>query len=216
MINYMIKHPDKLLELTLEHLQITLITVVIAFVIAYLVAMLMYRFNFLTVPVNGICNAIFAIPTLAMFSMLIPFTGLGADTAIITLIMYNQFILTKSIYSAFIGIPPSVIESANGMGMEAKQVYWDVKLPLALPGIVSGLNMSVVSTITMATLASTIGAGGLGVLLFDGMAMKKWSQVLWGILLSAVMALIASALLHRLENYVLAKARGECKGKTKL
>ena len=216
MINYMIKHPDKLLELTWEHLQITLITVVIAFLIAYLVAMLMYRFDILTVPVNGICNAIFAIPTLAMFSMLIPLTGLGADTAIITLILYNQFILTKSIHSAFVGIPPSVIEAANGMGMESKQVYWGVKLPLAMPGIVSGLKMSVVSTITMATLASTIGAGGLGVLLFDGMAMKKWSQVLWGVLLSAVMALIASALLHRLENYVLARARGECQGKTKL
>ena len=213
MIGYMTRHPDTLLELTLEHLELSLASVAIAFVIAYGVAMLMYRFRFLSVPVNGICNAIFAIPSLAMFAILIPITGLGETTAVITLVLYNQFILTKSISNAFLSIPANVVEAATGLGLSKRSIYWGVKVPMALPGIVSGLKMSIVSTITMATLAATVGAGGLGVLLFNGMTMKQWSQVLWGVLLSSVLALIASSLTHRLEAFTLARSRGEGKRK---
>lgn len=202
-----------MLYMTWQHVQITLLAVLFAFVIAYAVAMLMYKYRFLTMPVNGICNAIFAIPTLAMFSILIPVTGLGADTAIVTLVLYNQFILTKSIYTAFTGIAPSVIESAEGMGMKEAQIYREVKLPLALPGIMSGIKMSVVSTITMATLSATIGAGGLGVLLFQGIATRNWNQLLWGVILSTLLALLASTLLQKVEDYTLKKSRGEGSGK---
>jgi len=211
LIAYAIRYHDKLLQLLAEHLEILLIAVTVAFLIAFPLAMLMYQYKFLSNPINGICNAIFAIPTLAIFSILIPITGLGKTTAIITLVVYNQFILIKSISNAFESIEPEVIEAANGIGLNQKQVFFDVKLPLAMPAIVSGLRMSIVSTIAMATLAATIGAGGLGELIFFGLEMKKWSQIMWGMLLSSSLAFIANVVMQRLEIRVLNKSRGDVK-----
>lgn len=214
MVKYFLNHTDKIITYILEHLQIVFISVSVAFVIAYIISMIMNKNKTVELCVGGFFNLIYAIPTLALFGILIPITGLGKATAIITLILYNQFTLTKNISNAFCSISENVIEAAKGIGLSDAQIYWSVKLPLALPEIISGLKLSFISTITMATLGATIAAGGLGELLFRGLSMKNWDQMGLGIILSSGLALIFSIILQMIENHFLAIAQGNSKRKS--
>lgn len=208
MIEYLQRHPDKLIDASIEHILISVTAVAIAFLLAYLAAAIMQKNNWIEKLISGLCDAVFAIPSLAMFAILLPYTGLGKSTAVIALILYNQFTLTKSIYSAFQNIPGELIEAARGMGMSRLQVYLQVKLPMALPGIFGGLKLAMISTITMASLAATIGGGGIGILLFNGLSMKNFYMVYWGILLTALLAMLSNFIFGFLENATREKARG--------
>jgi osmoprotectant transport system permease protein len=208
MIAYLIKHHDKLLRLLVEHMTMSLVAVIFAFAIAFAAAMLMYRRKAFAPPVNIICNTLYAIPTLALFSILIPLTGLGKTTAVITMVIYNQFILTKSICSAFETIDPSVLEVSDAIGLGRWQTYYSVKIPLALPLILNGLKLALSSTIAGATLASLIGAGGLGELIFNGLSMKNQNQVIWGVILSSLCAFLANFVMQRLEDKALDRIQG--------
>ena len=146
-----------------------------------------------------------------MFAILIPYTGMGKGTAITTIVLYNQFSIIKNLNQGFDGIDKGVIESAKAMGMGSWIAFWSVKLPLAMPTIVSGMKMCLIATLTMSTLAANIGAGGLGVLLFRGLGMKKWNQIAWGILLILILGIIINKVLETLEIYALHKSRGYVK-----
>lgn len=213
MIKYMEKHYDKLIDCTVEHLIISLLSVLIAFIIAYAFSVIMRKSKVFDTFMNGLCDAIFAIPSLAMFAILIPYSGLGKNTAIIALVLYNQFILTKSIVNAFKSVPFEIVEASKGMGMSRIQRYISIQVPLALPGILSGLKLSVISTITMASLAATIGGGGIGTLLFNGLSMKNYNMVYWGIILTTLLAFLSGEVLGTLEKIARKAANGEIKRK---
>lgn len=208
MITYAERHGDLLLQYLSEHLFILAVSFILSYGIACIITAIVRVFPITKGPVNGICNAIFAIPTLAMFALLIPYTGMGEVTAITTIVLYNQFSIVKNINQGFDGIDKSVVESAKAMGMSSWLQLWNVKIPLAMPTIVSGMKMCLIATLTMSTLAANIGAGGLGVLLFRGLSMKKWNQVAWGIVLTLVIGVIINKIMESLEEYTLHKSRG--------
>lgn len=209
MLEYCIKYQDQIMDALMEHIHITLTAVVISVLIAFPIGFLISRWRRLSGLINGICNVIFSIPTLALLVILIPFTGLGSTTAIVTLILYNQYLLIKNIEEGFNEVNPRVKESAMGMGMSRWQVFYKIEIPLALPMILSGLKLATSGTIAMATLGATVGAGGLGRLILMGMTMQHWEKVIVGTVLSALLALLATVVFQLLENFSLRRARGE-------
>lgn len=200
MIQFLMKYPDKIVEPFLQHIQITLITLALSFVIAAGISFLIMRSRALSQVVIGIFSAVYAIPSLALFALLVPLLGLGETAAIVVLTAYNQFILVRNIIAGFHSISPSILEAANGMGMSQSQSFFRIRLPLASPVILAGIKVSVTTTIGIATIASTINAGGLGDLLFDGLRTQNMVKILWGTLLASLLAVAANLLLGVLEK----------------
>ena len=200
MIEYFIKYPQKIIKPLFQHLQITLITFAISFVVAVFISVLIMRSKLLSQLIVGFFSAVYSIPSFALFAILTPFLGLGNKTAIFVLVSYNQFILVRNILAGFNSINPTVIEAANGMGMSGSQIFFRIRLPLASPIIIAGIKIAVVSTIGIATIAATINAGGLGVLLFDGLRTQNISKIMWGVLLSSLLAITANLALAFLEK----------------
>jgi osmoprotectant transport system permease protein len=150
-------------------------------------------------------GAVYAIPSLALFAILIPFLGIGMKTAITVLVFYNQFPLIRNFLAGFNAIDPALIEAALGMGMTETRMLLRIKLPLAFPVIMAGIRLSIISTIGIATIAAVINAGGLGVILFDGLRTLNAVKILWGTLLSGGLAVAANALMMWLERLAAAK-----------
>jgi ABC-type proline/glycine betaine transport systems, permease component len=200
MIRYLIDYPDAVLVPFLQHLQITAVTLLLSLLLAGLISLLIMRSKVLSSLVVGVFSAVYAVPSLALFALLIPVLGLGERTAIFVLTLYNQFILVKNIVAGFRSVSPAIVEAAAGMGMSELQSFFKVRLPLAAPVILAGIKVAVVSTIGIATIAATINAGGLGTLLFDGMRTQNMVKIAWGTLLSSLLALGANELLNLLER----------------
>lgn len=201
-IKFLMRHPDKIFVPLLQHLQITLSALLISFIIAILVSLVVMRLRMLSQLVVGIFSAIYSIPSMALFALLIPFFGLGEKTAITVLVVYNQFILVRNILAGFRSVDPAVVEAANGMGMSNLQLFFKIRLPLASPVILAGVKIAVVSTIGIATIAATINAGGIGDLLFDGLRTQNTVKILWGTLLASLLAVTANLLISLLERKV--------------
>lgn len=216
MIDFMIRYPHKIVEPLLSHLRLTGITLLLSFFIAVLIAVLIMRSRWLSQITVGLLGAVYAIPSLALFAILIPFFGLGEKTAIIVLVTYNQFILVRNILAGFRSIDPAVTESAVGMGMSETQIFFKIKLPLASPVMLAGVKIAVISTIGITTIAATINAGGLGQLLFDGLRTRNTIKILWGSLLSALLAIIANWILTYFENNAKRAISGERRIKDEL
>ena len=201
-LKYTTKHYDKLLNALAEHLQIVGITLVISVSLAMLVSVFLMNRKKLAETVVGAWNVVYTIPSLALFALLIPVTGLGKITAVLVLVLYNQFILVRAFTDGLMRVDESVIESATGMGMTQAQIFVLVRFPLALDSIVAGIRIAIVSTIGIATVAATIGAGGLGSLLFDGMRTQNPVKMIWGTILCAGLVLMANLILKVVENRV--------------
>ena len=201
-LKYTTKHYDKLLNALAEHLQIVGITLVISVSLAMLVSVFLMNRKKLAETVVGAWNVVYTIPSLALFALFIPVTGLGKITAVLVLVLYNQFILVRAFTDGLMRVDESVIESATGMGMTQAQIFVLVRFPLALDSIVAGIRIAIVSTIGIATVAATIGAGGLGSLLFDGMRTQNPVKMIWGTILCAGLVLMANLILKVIENRV--------------
>lgn len=200
MIDFLLKYPQKIYIPMLEHLQITVITLGISLIIATFISMVIMHSRLLSQLVVGLFGVVYSIPSMALFAMLIPFLGLGAKTAIFVLIIYNQFILIRNILAGFNSVDSAIIEAAKGMGMSNIQLFYRIRLPLASPIIIAGVKIAVVSTIGIATIAATINAGGLGVLLLDGLRTQNTAKILWGALLASLFAIIANLILAIFEK----------------
>lgn len=147
---------------TVQHLEIVLLSVVIGFIIAFALALLAHRARWLQPPLLAATGVLYTIPSIAFFFLLLPVTGLGRDTAIIVLAAYTLQIIYRNTILGLANVPASVKDAALGMGFTKRQILWRVELPLAIPEIIAGLRVAVVSTIAIATLAVFISAGGLG------------------------------------------------------
>ncbi len=147
---------------TVQHLQIVIPAILIGFVVAFALALLAHRSRWLQPPLLAATGVLYTIPSIAFFFLLLPVTGLGRDTAIIVLAAYTLQIIYRNTILGLNNVPPSVKDAARGMGLTPRQILWKVELPLAIPEIIAGLRVAVVSTIAIATLAVLISAGGLG------------------------------------------------------
>ena len=206
MLQYFVKYHPRLLSALLEHLEIVLLTLAISIALAGVITLLIYRREDISNTVVQLFGAVYSIPSLALFAILIPITGLGERTAILVLVVYNQFLLIRNFLAGLDSVDKSVIEAAYGMGMSNAQVLTKIQIPLASPLIIAGIRLAIISTIGIATIAATINAGGLGNLLFDGMRTMNTYKILWGAIFCAVIALLADGVLKRIEVQVQKKA----------
>ena len=157
---------DTLEPALVQHIWLTLIAVGIGFALAFPLALLAHRFRRIEQPVGIASALLYTIPSLALFQVLVPFTGLTYTTIEIALVAYTLVILYPNISAGLRSPPPDVLEAARGMGLTPRQVLWRVELPLAVPAIIAGLRIAVVSTISIATIAAFLLPKGLGFPIF--------------------------------------------------
>jgi osmoprotectant transport system permease protein len=194
---------SEILDRSLQHLVLVLITIAVAAALGIPAAILLARRPAARRWAVWFANIGQTIPSLALFGFLIPIPfigGIGQRTAIIALCIYALLPVLRNSLTGIVGVDPSVRESAVAMGMTPRQVLWQVELPLAAPSIISGLRIATVTTIGAATIAAAIGAGGLGVFIFRGLAMADTTTILAGAVPAAIMALIADEVLEWIER----------------
>jgi osmoprotectant transport system permease protein len=150
-------------------------------------------------------SALYSVPSYAFFALLIPLTGLGTTTAVIVLTLYSEYVLLRTFTTGLRQIDPLIIESARAMGMTDKQVFFKIQLPLATKSIFSGIRLAMTSIIGIATIASTINAGGLGTLLFDGLRTQSIETMLWGAGLTMLLCVFVNWILQLVENFAVRK-----------
>ncbi len=146
----------------LEHVFLTFVSVTIGFAIAFGLALLAHRRRWLTGPIVGITGALYTVPSVAAFFLLLPITGRGNLTAIVALVAYTLLILFRNITTGLRNVPEEARDAARGMGLTERQALWRVELPLAVPEILAGLRIALTTTVGLATLAFFAGGGGLG------------------------------------------------------
>ena len=188
-------HRGNILHLLLQHAEITAIALVVGLAISLPLALLAYRFGAAYGPIAAFAGLLYTIPSLALFAIFTPITGLTILTAEIGLVSYTLLILIRNMVAGLRGVPDDVKEAARGMGHSPRQLLWRVELPLALPAIVAGVRVATVSTIGLVTVAGLIGKGGLGQLIVDGLRILYPTEILTGAILSFFFALIIDRLL---------------------
>lgn len=198
-MTYLLNNPERVWNLLLDHLQMTFFALLISILIAIPLGVLINRYRWLSVPVMSTLGILYTIPSLALMILLIPFFGLNATSVVVALIIYAQVILVRNVVSGLQSISPAVIEAAYGMGMSTWQCWWRVQLPLALPIILAGIRIAAVVSIGIAAIGAKFNAGGLGTLLFDGIALGR-DQMIWaGAIVLALFALLINSALLGLE-----------------
>jgi len=190
-MDYLREHPDRVWLLLKQHLELVAYSTLIAIAIGVPVGILITRVRWLAPIVLNVTGILYTVPSLALFAILIPYTGLGFRTATIALVMYSLLAIVRNTAEGIDSVLPATIDAARGMGMTGRQRLFLVELPLALPVILVGVRIATVAAIGIATIAATIGAGGLGRLIFDGMRSLDTDRIIAGALVASVLALLA-------------------------
>ena len=180
MIEYLVKYGDKLGTALIEHLVLVSITLVISLFLAAALTLLAMRSKLISKLLVYTFSVVYSVPSLALFAILIPVTGLGKVTAIVVLVLYNQYLLLRNFIAGLNDVDASIIESALGMGMTDMQILIKIRMPLSKRAIFAGIHLAIVSTIGIATIAASINAGGLGSILFDGLRTMNVNKIVWG------------------------------------
>ena len=200
-MSYLRNNPDIILPLLREHLVMAGSALLIAVVIALPLSLLLSRRPRLATIVMGVLGALYTIPSIALLILLLPIFGLNQRSVIVALVIYTQIILVRNMVAGLHGVPPIMLDAARGMGMNSWQRWWQVQLPLALPIILAGVRLALVVAIAIATIGAKFGAGGLGTLLFDGIAQNRYDKIWAGALVVALLALTVNYGLLALEDY---------------
>jgi osmoprotectant transport system permease protein len=203
MIDVFTRHADEIARLTFEHLWLTLSAMLFAAAIALPLGVLLTRNRRWAAPIIGVANVVQTVPSLALFGLLLPVPWLGenaARLAIIALTGYALLPILRNTYAGISSVDPQLVDVANAMGMTGSQRLFKVELPLAASVILAGLRTATVTCVGVATIAAAIGAGGLGELIFRGVASVDNGLVLAGAVPAALLALAADALLGLLEK----------------
>jgi osmoprotectant transport system permease protein len=181
-----------------QHVELVAISVLVGFVIAFALALLAHRRRWLKAPLLGATGVLYTVPSIAFFFLLLPITGFGRDSAIIALSAYTLQIIYRNTIVGLANVPPSVKDAARGMGLTDRQILWRVEVPLATPEIVAGLRIATVSTVALATLATFIGAGGLGKPIYEFINFKTNIIIAGG--LAILIALAFDAILFGVQR----------------
>lgn len=201
-MTYILKNPSIVWNLLLEHLAMTGVTLILAILVAVPIVLLITRLPWLRVPVLGGLGLLYTIPSLALIILLVPFLGLNARSVIAAMVIYSQVILVRSLTIGLQAIPPQVMEAARAMGMNAWQRWWRVQVPLVLPMFLAGVRLAAIVVIAIATIGAKFGAGGLGTLLFEGIAQTGRYDKIWaGSIAVAALAWSVNGVLLGLEQF---------------
>jgi osmoprotectant transport system permease protein len=196
---------NEIASLSAEHLWLVLVSVAVAVAIAAPAAVFLTRRSTLRRWTMTVVNIIQTAPSLALFGFLLPLPfigGVGKRTAIIALILYALLPVLRNTLTGILSVDRGVRDSAVALGMNNRQILWQVELPLAFPTIIAGVRIATVTTIGTATIAAAIGGGGLGVFVFRGIAMADSATILAGAIPSALMAITADEVLGWFERRV--------------
>lgn len=173
----------------LEHIYLSFVAVAVGVAIALPTGILIARYRKYAEPIIGVTAVFQTIPSLALFGFLVPILGIGSPTALIALIIYALLPILRNTYTGITGVDSSIIEAGRGMGMTRTQILRQIELPLALPFIMAGIRTATVLTVGIATLATFVGAGGLGDIIYRGLQSYNNSLVLAGALPVALLAI---------------------------
>jgi osmoprotectant transport system permease protein len=200
---------DRVLWLTAGHVLLSGTALGLALLVAVPLGVLAARHKALRSPLLGVLGVLYTIPSLALFALLIPVAGLGAKPTVIALVLYSQLVLVRNVAVGLAGVDPAVVEAARGSGMGSWRRLIEVEAPLALPVALAGMRVAAVAVIGLASLGAWIGAGGLGVLLFEGLYQDHVAKIWTGTLVIAGLAIGANGGLAAVERRVRARVAGE-------
>lgn len=191
---------------TFEHIVLTLVAVGVGIVVSILLSLVALRWRFIYGPITWTTGILYTIPSLALFVVLVPVTGLSVLTAEIGLVSYTLLILVRNIVTGIDGVPSEVLDAADGMGYTARARFLRIEIPLALPVIINGIRLATVTVIGLVTVAALIGHGGLGFYILRGLNTFSspigTTQIFVGTVLSIALAVIADLALVGLERAV--------------
>jgi osmoprotectant transport system permease protein len=194
---------DTLQPALIQHIELTLIAVGAGFAIASLLALVGFRWRLFDLPFGVFTDFLYTIPSLALFQLLVPFTGLSVATVEVALASYTLFILYRNMVAGLRSVPEEALEVARGMGFTRSQTFFRVELPLAAPAVLAGLRIATVSTISIATVAAFVIPEGLGEPIFTGLQQNLFrTEILDAGLLAVLLALTADTLLALLQRAV--------------
>jgi len=199
-IQFAQRNYNLLLRALSEHIQMVLIALILSVLLAGFLTVVAMFFKRLSMVITYLFSIVYSIPSIALFALMIPVLGLGRNTAITVLVLYNQFILLRNFITGLNEVDPAIIEAAISMGMARTQVIFKVRVPLSLKPIFVGIRLALVSTIAIAIIAAFIGAGGIGTLITIGLETGNNNRILWGVILSAMLGIITNALLVFIEK----------------
>ena len=197
---------DWFLELLASHMALALSAIAMSGTLGLLLGVLISELPRLAPPVTGVCNVLYTVPAISLLGILIPFTGIGDKTAVIALTIYGVMPMVRNTYVGLTSLDPDILEAARGMGSTRVQLLLRVKLPMAAGVILAGLRNTVVMTISVAGIASFVGAGGLGVAIYRGITIYNPAMTAAGSVLIALLAFLCDLALGALERYF--KERG--------
>ena len=188
-------HGDDILAATRQHVELTLLAVAVGMLLSFPLALVARRWRRAAGPVLGVTGILFTIPSLALFALLVPFTGLSRTTAEVGLVAYTLLILVRNILAGLDGVPDDVREAAQGMGYRPVGRLLRVELPLAVPVIMAGIRIATVTTIGLVTVTGLIGQGGLGAFIIEGINRDFRTPLVVGSVLSVALAVAADVVL---------------------
>lgn len=201
-ISLYIERADWFGQLIAEHIALSAASIILAGIMGLLLGIFISEHEKAAPPVLGIANVFYTIPSISLLGMLIPLLGIGNNTAVAALTIYGIMPMVRNTYAGIKGVSEDVITAARGMGSTDLQIMMKIKLPLALDVIIAGVRNMVVMTISVAAIASFIGAGGLGVAIYRGITIYDTAMTFGGSFLIALIALASDLLLGHLEKRI--------------
>lgn len=201
-IKYIINNIDQIFALTLEHIELTALSVGFAILLGVPLGILISYIKKLNKPVLGVANIIQAIPSMALLGFAIPFLGIGTLPSVVMVILYSLLPIIKNTYTGIQSINPQTVEAARGIGLTRLQILYKIQIPLALPVIMAGVRISAVTAVGLMTMAAFIGAGGLGFLVFSGIRTVNNYQILAGAIPACILALLVDYIVGLVEKLV--------------
>ena len=205
--DWIVRNLDTIYERSVQHVQLTVIAVVVGFAISFPLGILSYRKRRLYAPISWVTGLLYTIPGIALFAFLVPYTGLTNLTAEIGLVSYTLLILIRNIFVGLDGVPEEVKEAAQGLGFTPRQTLWRVELPLALPAIIAGLRIATVTTIGLVTITALFGKGGLGFFILLGLERFFPTAAIVGAVLSMILAIVFDGALLGAQRVLMPWAR---------
>jgi len=200
LFDFLLSRWQALLFLTMEHLLIVFIAMVISIALGVVVGILITKNRLAARLVLNVTNILMTIPSLALFSLLIPVLGIGKVPAIVGLVAYTQLPIVRNVYTGLMNLNPSILEAARGMGLTERKILRSIKIPLAFPAIMSGIRTATVMGIGIGAIAGYIGAGGLGVYIFQGISRSNDQMVVVGAAIISFISILSDHFLGNIQR----------------